>query len=230
MWLCSPIYRASHALPLYPNLVVVDFAVVEVPSMFPRNVLVTIFISGLFACGRADYQTQHLVDFKIYTSTQDESLTSAISYLARRYNDDIGFEALRLTGDRYGANSFISFELGLKDKGDVLGLGQWTTVTMQDNGNPLAFRRTVKRTISYSMDLVFDRANFKRRVSNPDLSSGDWAHLYHLFCHEVGHGLQLDHSDDRKSVMYSKIPDQSYEDLDYSSYFREARSFFARNR
>lgn len=201
--------------------------------MLPRLILFPVLLSVAFslsACGEADYQTQHVVDFKIYTSTQDETLANAVSYLSQRFNNDIGFEALKMTGDRYDANSFISFELGLKDKGDILGLGQWTTVTMQENGNPLAFRRTVKRTISYSMDLIFDRENFQRRASNPDFGSGDWAHLYHLFCHEVGHGLQLEHSENRKSVMYGKIPDQSYQDLDYDSFFRQARYFFARNR
>jgi hypothetical protein len=196
----------------------------------PTRFLSLIFFTSLLACGRPDYQTQHVLDFRIFTSTQDRELGNAVDILASRFNDDIGFEALKMTDDRFDANSFISFELGLRDKGDVLGLGQWTTVTLQDNGDPLAFRRTVKRTISYSMDIVFDRDNFKRRAYNPDVGSGDWAHLYHLFCHEVGHGLQLEHSDDRKSVMYSKIPDQSHFDLKYELFFQKARAFFARGR
>ena len=44
-------------------------------------------------------------------------------------------------------------------------------------------------------------------VIRGNLDSDNYQHLYHLFCHEVGHGLQMDHDEDQGSIMYKSIPD-----------------------
>ena len=75
--------------------------------------------------------------------------------------------------------------------------------------------------------MIFDLENFKRKTRGRfDKGSVEWRHLYHLFCHEVGHGLQMDHDGNPRSVMYSKISQQSRDDLDYEDYFTKAREFF----
>ena len=78
------------------------------------------------------------------------------------------------------------------------------------------------------IDLDFD--NFKEKTdSRFAQNSADWNHLYHLFCHEIGHGLQMGHDASTSSVMYSTIPQASRPQVDYEDYFLRARRFFMRD-
>ena len=61
---------------------------------------------------------------------------------------------------------------------------------------------------------------------NGNVNSDNYQHLYHLFCHEVGHGLQMDHDDEKQSIMYKSIPDSYAFQPEYDYFFDEARLFF----
>jgi hypothetical protein len=165
----------------------------------------------------------------MYTEVEDETLKDAIDFLIYSFNDEAGLEAIVPVESQDQANSTIRFKSGLRNDGDKLGYGQWKTWTALSEDGFVLSERTVTKTITYSMDVVFDYENFRDKASNPDRTSGDWAHIYHLFCHEIGHGLQMGHDANVNSVMYETIPEESRPRVDYVAFFKRARSFFNRS-
>ncbi len=178
------------------------------------------------ACG--SYQTVHVKDFKIFVETDSSQVREAVVYLADQYNDEFGAEALKLVDERENANSHIRFVSGLRERQNKLGLGQWVTITAQEGRDLIPIgNNDLEKTVVHSMEIDFDLENFTEKMKKIDApGSGEWRHLYHLFCHEVGHGLQMDHEDSIHSVMYRSIPDNSRPHVDYESYFTKARLFF----
>ena len=176
----------------------------------------------------SDYVTQHVQDYKIYPETRDAVLLDSVEYLSDYYNDSMGFEAIQLVYEREEANSFIRFPIGLKNSDNKLGLGQWITVTSQEARSLNTSNNVMTKVVRYSMELDFDYQNFREKSINylVKRDRGALAHLYHLFCHEVGHGLQMDHTQQVFDVMYPSIPERSRPGIDYQSYFTEARNFF----
>lgn len=177
----------------------------------------------LQACG-ADYQTEHVRDYRIYVESQDPEMVETIEALAVTFNDQYGEDVLTFTDDAETANSFIRFRDGLVAEQGKLGYGNWVATSTFEDEDLMPGKRRLQRTIVYSMDIEFDRENIKKRVdSRFDHNSNDWAHLYHLFCHEVGHGMQMDHSEIQNSVMYKSIGEGSRPDVDYDKFFAAAR-------
>lgn len=181
------------------------------------------------ACGKTRYVTEHVQEFRVYTAVADQDMREAVSFLIDSFNDEVGIEAIISVDRLEDSNSTISFKKGLRDDGEKLGYGQWKTWTTLDEDGFVLSQRTVTKTINYSMDLVFDFTNFQSKIANPDRTSGDWSHVYHLFCHEVGHGLQMTHDADINSVMYETIPEASRPSVDYVEFFKQARSFFEKS-
>ena len=217
--------KTEYALPV----VVVLIAVVEVAED-EKSVLYPILLSFFYvltsACG--SYTTVNVKDYKIFVETDDNDLQETIDQLTEQYNDEFGGEALEIVTDYEEANSYIRFISGLRSNQNKLGLGQWITITANEGQDIFpGASENLERTIVYSMELDFDLENFKSKMAmKDDPESGEWRHLYHLFCHEVGHGLQMDHDDHRESVMYRSIPDSSRPNIDYDNYFTKARKFF----
>lgn len=193
--------------------------------VFPGIAIVFLSIWNV-SCGT--YTTTHVKDFAIYVESDDDDINETIRVLADEYNEDFGGEAITIVDSEDESNSSIGFISGLKSRENKLGLGQWITVTSQEGQNLVGSTDTeLEKTIVYSMELDFDLQNFESKMDSRDnKSDGDWRHLYHLFCHEVGHGLQMVHEANRLSVMYKSIPDQSRRGVDYAGYFENARNFF----
>lgn len=185
--------------------------------------LVLILFTG--ACGR--YHTIHIKDFRIYVDTNSPENREAVILLADQYNAEFGEDVLTIVSDPEEANSHIGFQSGLRATENKLGLGQWVTLTTQNRDNFISFDNEIEQKIVYSLEIDFDLENFtEKAVKMDDPTSDEWRHLYHLFCHEIGHGFQMDHDDEITSVMYSSIPDDSRPNVDYETYFHRARSFF----
>lgn len=185
------------------------------------------FSQLLGACG-SSYETVHVKDYRVFVETGSFEIQDTINELTISYNDEFGAEALTLVDDEEDANSYIRFISGLRATKNKLGLGQWITVTAHEGQDVIAGgSKSLEKTIVHTMELDFDLENFEQKqAGKQDRSSGDWKHLYHLFCHEVGHGLQMGHDEHKQSVMYPSIPEQSRNNLDYVSYFDRARAFF----
>lgn len=179
------------------------------------------------ACGEQVYVTEHIRDFRFYVETSDDEVLQAIRLLTQNYNDDIGFDAISLVDNKAEANSFILFPRNLRDSHNVLGYGHWSAIMTEEGRDLIPKKKTLQRTIQYSMELEFDYDNFKEKSARiAEKNSGAWEHLYHLFSHEVGHGLHMDHEENKTSVMYMTIPEKSHPDVDYTSYFRRAQNAF----
>lgn len=179
---------------------------------------------SLVAC--KEYKVREIKDFRLYVNSDDQELKSAIKELAAQYNKDVGANALTVVDDKDSSNSDISFVENLKDdQGSKLGLGQWIT-TEKEKNNFKALGAAKEVTVYHSMSLEFDAANFEGKLKGlSDKTSNEYKHLYHLFCHEVGHGMQLDHSDNMNSVMYKSIPSKYTRVIDFESYFTYVRSY-----
>ncbi len=190
---------------------------------------VLLLVSFLFITACQDYKVIAVKDFRIYADTKDPILQRSIETLAARYNKEMGYPVLTIVRDPSASNSKISFRDGLRDDGHKLGLGQWITSRKESSKFSL-MGETNTSTVAYAMEIEFDLENFRAKAPYLNQATSDQAlHLYHLFCHEIGHGLQLDHSDSIQSVMYPTIPDRPTRYIDYKSYFNEVRAFMSRN-
>jgi hypothetical protein len=194
-------------------------------SMLLRSLLLLPSFFALFAC--QEYKVTEVKDFRIYAETTDPELQHALEVLTNRYNKQMGSEALTLVDRPEDSNSKIRFRTGLHEDGHKLGLGQWITTSKQSSSLTIQGEKNTE-TIAYTMSIEFDQENFDAKAPFIDDSSSDEAiHLYHLFCHEVGHGLQMVHSTDNTSVMYPTIPEKPIRYIDYKAYFNRARSFLS---
>ncbi|RYZ84032.1 MAG: hypothetical protein EOP04_18805 [Proteobacteria bacterium] len=171
-------------------------------------------------------KTREVKDFRLYVNSEDAELKAAIKELAAQYNKDVGANALTVVDNKSDANSNISFVENLADdNGAKLGLGQWIT-TAQAKNKYQASGATKEVTVYHSMALEFDTANFEGKLGGmKDKTSDEYKHLYHLFCHEVGHGMQLDHSEEKSNVMFRSIPDHYSRTIDFNGYFAYVRSY-----
>jgi hypothetical protein len=176
--------------------------------------------------GCLEYKVHEVKDFRVFVETDEPKLQSAIEALAKRFNKDVGTKTLTIVKDRSQSNSTISFVRNLNNNdGHKLGLGQWTT--SQREQNTMATQGPRKSIIiNYGMQIEFDFDNFASRANMvDDISSNEFQHLYHLFCHEVGHGMQMDHAELKSNVMYPSIPETTVRPIDYKAYFSGVRSF-----
>jgi hypothetical protein len=188
--------------------------------------LLLVLVSSFSFVACKEYKVKEVKDFRLYVNSQDPELNAAIKELAAQYNQDVGANALTVVNSKDEANSNISFVENLADDGgSKLGLGQWIT-TEQEKNNFKGYSAEKQVTVYHSMALEFDAANFEGKLKGlKNKTSDEYKHLYHLFCHEVGHGMQLNHSDDKANVMYKSIPDHYSRTIDFKGYFQYVRSY-----
>jgi hypothetical protein len=193
--------------------------------MFSR--ILTLFAALFLFTACQEYQVVAVKDFRIYVETDKPELKIAIKSLALRYNRDMGSNTLTIVDTPEASNSRIRFTSGLHHSGHKLGLGKWITTTRESSKLTITGEKNTQ-TVAYAMDIEFDLENFAGKVDAVnDTASDEAQHLYHLFCHEIGHGLQMDHSAEYSNVMYPTIPDKPIRYVDYKAYFNRARSFMS---
>ena len=213
---------------LLPVVVAVVVVVGAVMKSYRRFLSYLFSLSLLTSCS-VNYDKEVEKDYRIFVDTNDTVLLQSVAMLADRFNQDLGLDALQIVNSAAEANSTISFTEGLRAKEQKLGLGQWILTTVSEGRELFPSNRPLKKTLIYSMELDFDLDNFKVKsmdVIRGNLDSDNYQHLYHLFCHEVGHGLQMDHDEDQGSIMYKSIPDNYAFEPEYDYFFDEARLFF----
>ena len=140
----------------------------------------------------------------------------------RRFNDSY----LNLT--RSGAlpaneTSTIVLTRGLLHADGKLGWGKWVR-TSQLNSRESFLRKPYKvRKDIYTMELEFDRDYLRERYYS--YKPNHKKQMRTLFLHELGHGFQMGHHPDRRSVMYREITDDY---KDFNSYYRRVYDFLIR--
>jgi hypothetical protein len=190
--------------------------------MLKRLLTFMLFSFSVFACRES--HVEEVKSFRIFVETDTPALKYSVQILVRDYNRHLGFEALSVVDEKEDSTSVVRFQKGLVNDGRKLGLGQWTT--LQKHSVHGAFRQYQTTTIEYGMDLVFDLDNFASKAAYvQDPESDAYRHLFHLFCHEVGHGMHMDHVHEEDSVMFPSIGDKGSSSVDYEDYFQEIRAF-----
>ncbi|MCX6131359.1 MAG: hypothetical protein NTX25_20145 [Proteobacteria bacterium] len=162
--------------------------------MLKRSITVLAGLLVSFGC-RETKEFHQVKNFQIYVDSDEEVFTHAIKTLAADYNSKLGIEVLNVVDTEELSNSVIHFKSGMSNDNKKLGLGQWHTATQAKTLGQVNKKQIT--TVTYGMEITFDRENFKRKsLLIMDTNSDEYKHLFHLFTHEVGHGMQLDHNND----------------------------------
>lgn len=183
--------------------------------------LIILIISICVSCG--SQKEYHIKDYNLFINTTNPSLISASKRLIARFNLLAGAQVIRSVDNKEEANSLITFTSGLQERDGKLGYGQWETETTKDAPTISLQGKSSKKTIEYSMNLEFDMSYFIKRI-NANSNSYEGKELFLLFCHEVGHGLTLDHTNDITDVMYPVIT--NIENKSYDRFFQQVKDFF----
>lgn len=166
--------------------------------------------------------------------SNDSELVDVVANLASEFNTEAGHQGINIVEDEAQANSSIRFVPNLLEENHYLGYGVGLSRTVE-GARSLKNITTIEKTdmVLYSMHLQFDENNFKshaKAVLNATDDGESWDHLYHLFCHEVGHGVLLEHDEsDVSNVMYPVIHKLERDEIDYQSFFSSINSFFSEN-
>ncbi len=186
-------------------------------------------LSLLQHCGEP-YREQEVKHYvlgftKIDGTTDRRTIEAAFRKQVDHFNASAGFTALEFTTDPGAINSPLEITAGLQNSDVACGqnhhvaCGQWITTEVSPpnygpvNGRPV---RTRTYTMHLNMDEEYVRTNLTPNDAKADLN------LFTLFCHEVGHGLTMDHDPEMSSVMYPTLEGTK----DFDGFFRRVRSFF----
>jgi hypothetical protein len=193
---------------------------------FSARLISMFLLLSLTACGGAAYREEKVKDYKIYFALPDQSLMYDFERLVSEYNEATGLEnnAIELVYNEDDANSVATITRGLERQQEKIGFGQWKTKTFEEPSVAQLDGSRPKRIVSYSMELEFDYDYVKQR-SNAAGNSTEWKEVFTLFCHEVGHGLQMNHSSIINDVMYPSIDGNVR--YNYAGHFEKVRQFFA---
>jgi hypothetical protein len=175
------------------------------------------------SCG-ADHDVEHVRDYRLYVETKDPQIMATLELLVQKFNQDIDHKILTLVRQKEGTSSQIIFEEGLREKNNKLGMAQWTTKTSFRSEGVIPQYRSIHQRVVYGMHIFFDYENFKRKAQLADHNQAAFDHLYHLFCHEVGHGLQMEHADHPGEIMYPVITNDPQNHLDFQTFFAKAQA------
>lgn len=185
--------------------------------------LILVLAMPLFnACGSFKYDVKEVKKYKIHMESSDAEVQKQFEELIVKYNDKIGFEALTYEASATDANSTATLTAGLQNRDGKVGWGQWTKESKQESPFERPVGARPERVESYSMQLEFDMDYYNQRMNTSDEEKQ--TQLYKLFAHEVGHGFQMNHDTDVRSVMYPDISG----DKDFEPYYERVRSFFSK--
>lgn len=177
---------------------------------------------GAVLTGCGQYHTTYVKDYRLYFATEDNRLKSEGRRLIQVYNQRLGENVLSFAANPNEANSHVRFNRGMRDYEGKLGLGQWESNVNEEPDFRRIEGRPLERKIEYSMNIAFDE-DFTLERSGMSEQNAEWQRLFLLFCHEVGHGMQLDHVDDEHNVMYPVI--KSADSVNFDAYFAKIREY-----
>lgn len=182
-----------------------------------KTITLIFALLGLTACGQV--QRTNVRDYNFYIDSNDSALVGTVARLMATFNRMAGANILMLTSDA-STRSHVSFSENLNGHNGYVGYGSWEE---HRTAGPAAtsFMPSSHETRTYSMNLTFDKAFFSARAQSR--SPEDERDLLLAFCHEVGHGLMMNHEDAPESVMYSSM--DGAKDRDYAAFFQATRSF-----
>lgn len=188
-----------------------------------RKLFFVLLAIGLAGCG--EYHETHVKVYNLYFHTSSAKIQQEARRLIATYNRDVGMPVLAYASNIEDANSNVVFRYGLNATENKLGFGRWETTTYQEPDYRRVEGRTLERVVVHSMELEFDQTIFEEYAGRPTWDA-DWKMLYLLFCHEVGHGLQMGHQEqDNNDVMYPRVGRN--DSVRFDRYFDQVRLFMS---
>lgn len=187
-----------------------------VPAWAGQSLSVVV-LSLLTACG-GSYNTTKVKNYRLSLVEGDKSLVPELKTLVEDFNRFAGITVLQYVDDPGTSNSPVAIIKGLeaqtrRETGESdVGLGQYLTQTTEQSPFLTPPGQRPKREISYSMSIKFDYDYMAQR-SHYDQQK--------LFFHEVGHGLEMDHSPNVRDVMYSDVGGAK----DFEPFFAYVRAY-----
>lgn len=181
------------------------------------NLLKLLALLYVTSCG-STVEENHSKHYVLAYQGDNERVNQALRDLVSEFNQLTGAEVLKYTDDTTKANSFISLTKGLENRDQKIGWGQWITSTSE--GESFSHHgHKIDREIDYSMSIELD---WDYVVSRLNGNSEKHYELQKLLFHEIGHGLQMSHSEDPKNLMYAKVNGQK----NFDEFFARVRKFF----
>ena len=185
-----------------------------------RGSLVVFVASLAAACG--SYETTKVKNYRMHVVNGTAEQTETFKKLIDDFNALAGITALTYVDTAEEANSPILVVEGLKrSTGEMVGRGQWLADSEQESPLSSIDGSRPRRTVRFSMRLEFDADYIRRHAADTDT---DTYEKRKLFFHEVGHGMELDHSARPRDLMYEKIDGEKD---DFGSFFDYVRSYMA---
>ena len=172
-------------------------------SRFWRLLPILPILTSLYACGKqGKFDVTEIKDYRIFIATDDARLHEEITSLVDQFNVKACAPVLSIVDVETDANSTIGFVDGLMLNGEsVIGSARWTRLVDQAND---AFGNDKSSVVyRYGMNIDFDLPYVTERLGSDNESHRE--DLFKLFSHEVGHGMEMRHSEDPSELMFPDI-------------------------
>ena len=187
-----------------------------------RYLWLTIAVALLVACGDGFFVStvkQYYFVVRPATGENHRIFRELFGDFNRRFNASY-LNLVRGGGLSASEISTIEMTDGLLHKDDKLGWGRWLRTSKLNSRRGFLNQPHKLRKDIYTMELEFDNDYLKKRYRSD--SDKEKRQLRTLFLHELGHGFQMGHHPDRRSVMYREIND-GYKN--YDSFYERANQF-----
>jgi hypothetical protein len=183
-------------------------------------------MSLLNACGSST-DTIEIREYNIAVLNDDPTIKFEFQKLIAAFNSQADMDVLNYVDNPDQANSVITLTKGLKSSSpgnNKIGYGQWLAEIEEDQwfSNPTKKRQ---RVVRYAMRVELDEDYIVSRIENETAIRKREKQI--LFFHEVGHGLEMSHSDENlptcqnNDVMCKNV----VHDRDMAPFFNRVRSY-----
>jgi hypothetical protein len=195
---------------------------------FHRLFLLSLISSSIAvqSCSSSETTDDKIAEIKeyiLFVEGGDIAVTQEFRRLIADFNARACIQALTITDDAAEANSTIKLANIEGTEKDKIGYGQWRVRTVYGEGLSDNYNMETYATKYYSMELEFDEKYFRTRMASekPEYRED----LQVLTFHEIGHGFQEPHAEDKTDLMYYTVDGKK--NLSYNApFFNRVRGFF----
>jgi len=189
-----------------------------------KNTFSILFLLNiLVACGSRT-ETIEVHDYTMAVIDDDPEVKWEFENLINEFNSYAGLNVIQYVDHADQANSVVFLTKDLKinsDQDNKIGYGQWLAEIEEEKwySKPGQDRQ---RIIRYAMRIELDEDYIRSRMDGDTIKAKKEKQV--LFFHEVGHGLEMDHVQDRNDIMYEEVA----QNRDYGNFFERVRNYMTK--
>jgi hypothetical protein len=188
-----------------------------------RLLLLFISVQLTTACG-AGTSTVEIHEYSMAVLGNDQEVKWEFQKLIAEFNAFAGLEVIEYVDNANQANSVVFLTKNLKvdsPENNKIGYGQWLAEIQEEQwySKPGQERQ---RVVRYAMKIELDDDYIRSRMTTETTISKKEKQV--LFFHEIGHGLEMDHHEDRVDIMYKDVA----ANRDFDSYFERVRQYMTK--